>query len=260
MIRPKYSFNPKTPPPYGFGLADILDHNSDDRPGEMPFENLWTIDWPRFFGGDPQRTNFSMLIGPWSRLDLENAVRGSDPREPGLTVRDLTSSIATQPWSVRGLAQALSKTHGQLLQLSPFLKGSLEDPKNPPWYRDVAAWLTQRRAVPGRALSDDDIRILATDPPIPFFARFEAGLDPKIGGEHLGVLTSIVVADVFYGVFRNDHLLGIDEERDLARQLQQVAEFVFEGPSDAFADLAGITTAGSLIAYLGDAIKFPTGG
>jgi hypothetical protein len=261
MIRARYSFNPKTPPPYGrLGLADILDHNSDDSPGQMPFENLWTIDWPRFFGNDPDTTNFSMLIGPWSRMDLENAVRGSDPHEPGLTVRDLTSSIATQPWSVRALAQALSGTHGQLLQLSPYLAGALDDPENPPWHGDVAAWLTHRRSMPGHGLSSDDIRILATDPPIPFFARFEAGLDPKIEGKHLGVLTSIVVADVIYGVLRNDRLLGIDDDRDLAHQLQQVADLVFDAAPNAFSGLEHITTVNHLIDYLGDLIKFPTGG
>jgi hypothetical protein len=262
MIRATYSFNPETSPPQRgpFGLADILDHNSDDSPGEMPFENIWTIDWPRFFGNDPATTNFSVRIGPWSRMDLENAVRGRDPDEPGLTVRDLTSSIAAQPWSVRALAQTLSQTHGQLLQRSPYLSGPLDDPENPPWRGDVAAWLTERRSVPGLGLSDRDIRILATDPPIPFFARFEAGLDPNIDGKHLGVLTSIVVADVIYGVLRNDRLLGIDDDRDLGHQLQRVAELVFDTAPGAFSGLERITTANSLIDYLGDLIKFPTGG
>jgi len=261
MIRAKYSFNPETPPPFGrFDLADILKHNSDDCPGEMPFENKWTIDWPRFFGNDPETTNLSIRIGPWSRLDLENGVRGSDPHEPGLTVRDLTSSIATQPWSVRALAQALSKTHGKLFQSSPFLSGSLEDPANPPWLGRISNWLMQRRSYPGQGLSNDEIRILATDPPIPFFARFEAGEDDSIKGMHLGVLTSIVVADVFYGVFQRDRLLGIDDDRDLARQLAQVSMLVFDNQSDAFAGLEGISTVSNLIAYLGDLVRFPTGG
>jgi hypothetical protein len=153
-----------------------------------------------------------------------------------------------------------SQKHAELLQASTYLAGSLDDPKNPPWLKNVSDWLTLRRNVPGQALSDDDIRILATDPPIPFFARFEAGQDPGIQGKHLGVLTSIVVADVFYGILRNDRLLGIDDDKDLARQLQQVSALVFDDRSDAFAGLEGITTVNSLIGYLGDLIKFPTGG
>jgi hypothetical protein len=258
MIRATYSFHPEPPFFARFGIAEILDHNSDQNPGLMPFEQKWTIDWPQFFGGDA--TNLSVRIGPWSRMDLENAVRGKDPKEPGLTVRDLTSSIATQPWSVRALAQALGKTHGKLLQLSPYLADSLGDPKNPPWRRNVSDWLTRHRSAPGQGLSDDDIRILATDPPIPFFARFEAGQDPGIEGKHLGVLTSIVVADVFYGIFQNDRLLGIDDDKDLAHQLRQVSELVFDGASDAFAGLERITTVNSLIDFLGALTKFPTGG
>ena len=261
MIRAKYSFNPDTPPPHGrFGLTEITEHTSEKNPALMPFENIWTIDWPRFFGNDEATTNFSVRIGPWSRMDIENAVRGSEPNEPGLTVRDLTSSISTQPWSVHALAKALNKTHGELLRLSPYLAGALDDAKKPPWYADVSRWLSARRSRPGQYLSDDDIRILATDSPIPFFARFEAGVDPEIEGRHLGVLTSIVVADVFYGIFQHDRLLGIDGNQDLAGQLQQVSKLVFDGEPGAFPGLEGITTVNSLIDFLGDRIKFPIGG
>jgi hypothetical protein len=37
--------------------------------------------------------------------------------------------------------------------------------------------------------------------------RFEAGLDSGNNGERLGILGSIVVADVIYGVLRHDRLL-----------------------------------------------------
>jgi hypothetical protein len=179
-----------------------------------------------------------------------------------LTDRDLTSSIATQPWSVRALAERLDKTHGNLLQLSPFLRGPLNNPKNPPWLADVSGWLTDRRtaAGPGQDLSDDEIRILATDPPIPFFARFEAGMDPKIDGNHLGVLTSIIVADVFFGIFQHDRLLGVDSNQDLAGQLRQLSKFVFDGEPDGLTGLDGITKVTSLIDFLGARVEFPTGG
>jgi hypothetical protein len=261
MIRARYSFNPQTPAPYGrLDLTEILEHTSEKNPARMPFENIWTIDWPRFFGNDEATTNFSVRIGPWSRLDIENAVRGSEPNEPGLTVRDLTSSIATQPWSVRALAETLNKTHGKLLRLSPYLAGALDDAKNPPWYNDISHWLSDRRCRPGQILDDNEIRILATDPPIPFFARFEAGMDPKIEGKHLGTLTSIVVADVFYGILQHDRLLDIDGNQDLAGELQQISKLVFDGEPDAFAGLEGITTVNSLIDFLGARIKFPIGG
>ena len=43
-----------------------------------------------------------------------------------------------------------------------------------------------------------------------FFVRFEAGLDSGNNGERLGILGSIVVADVIYGVLRHDRLLPGD--------------------------------------------------
>jgi hypothetical protein len=264
MIRPVYSFNPRTSisNDNAFDITRIIEHTSEKNAGLMPFEDVWTIDWERFFGSDPAITNFSVRIGPWSRLDIENAVRGSDQTEPGLTVRDLTSSIATQPWSVRALAKELSNTHGKLLQSSPYLAGALDDPKNPPWLAEVSRWLSDRRSAPGlpQPLDDNEIRILATDPPIPFFARFEAGADAKIAGKHLGILTSIVVADVFYGIFQHDRLLGVDGDQDLANQLQQVSKTVFDEEPDAFAGLEGLTTVKSLIDFLGARIRFPTGG
>jgi hypothetical protein len=55
----------------------------------------------------------------------------------------------------------------------------------------------------------------------------EAGVDPKIEGRHLGVLTSIVVADVFYGIFQYDRILDVDGNQDLAGQLQHVSNSVF---------------------------------
>ncbi len=74
------------------------------------------------------------------------------------------------------------------------------------------------------------------------------------------MLTSIVVADVFYGIFQHDRLLGIDGNQDLAGQLQQVSKLVFDGEPGAFPGLEGITTVNSLIDFLGDRIKFPIGG
>jgi hypothetical protein len=261
MIRPVYSFNSKNlAPNRPFNVTEVLQHTSEQNPLMMPVEDKWTIDWRFFFGNDPSTSNFSVKIGPWSRMDIEHAVRGPDEHEPGLTVRDLTSSIATQPWSVRALAQALTATHGHLFQSSPYLKGNLNDPNDPPWLGDIRNWLEQRRTWPGGGLFDNDIDTLAADPPIPFFARFEAGMDPAIGGKHLGVLTSIVVADVLYGVFRDDRILGVDGSLDLASQLQEVSKLAFDGALDAFTGLGGIATANDLIVFLDTLIQSPAGG
>jgi hypothetical protein len=263
MIRSKYSFNQlaSIAKLRGLDLTSILKRSCEKSPGLMPLENVWTIDWQRFFDRTGADTNFSVWIGPWSRSDLENAVRGSDRNSEGLTSRDLMSSISAKPWSIRALAQKLGKTHARLIGLSPYLANDPGPGHPPPWFGDIESWLRQRNR-PGlpHPLTEDDIRILATDPPIPFFARFEAGIDPKIRGEHLGILASIIVADVFYGILQYDRVFGIDGSWTLARQLRQLSETVFEGKADAFSDLDGLVTFNALIAALGDRISFPTGG
>jgi hypothetical protein len=263
MIRPKYSFNRLTSIAdlRGLDLTSILERSSEKSPELMPLENIWTIDWSRFFDHTSAGTNFSVRIGPWSRMDLENAVRGSDRHAEGLTYRDLISSISAKPWSVRALAQELGKTHARLIGLSPYLTNDAGPGHPPPWFGKVEAWLRQRNR-PGLAhpLTDEDIRILATDPPIPFFARFEAGMDPAIGGVHLGVLASIVVADVFYGILEYDRILGVDGKCTLPCQLRRLSETLFDGKADAFFGLEGLVTFNAVIAFLGDQISFPTGG
>jgi hypothetical protein len=73
------------------------------------------------------------------------------------------------------------------------------------------------------------------------------------------VLASIVIADVFYGIFRDDPLLGVNGNLDLASQLQLLSTSSFEVP-DAFAGLERITSANSLIDFLGALIQSPAGG
>jgi hypothetical protein len=190
-------------------------------------------------------------------MDLENAVR--DQGKEGLAYRDLMSSISAKPWSVRALAEKLQETHPRLIELSPYLAND-QGSGHPPWFCEIKAWLRKRSRPDLYLLSDPDICTLATDPPIPFFTRFEAGMDPKIGGKHLGILASIVVADVFYGILEYDRLYGIDGRLTLASQLRQLSETVFEGNADAFSGLDGLVTFNALIAFLGTRISFPTGG
>ena len=57
-----------------------------------------------------------------------------------------------------------------------------------------------------------------------------------------------------------DQSMGIGDDRDLAHQLQQVADLVFDAAPNAFSGLEHITTVNRLIDYLGDLIRFPTGG
>lgn len=254
MIRPLYSLN--TSSPFASSLeasdgaaqriADVLSQSSGVPTTLMPFAQEWVIDWHRFFGDEA--VNFSRLITPWANPDLEEAVSALQQSTP-LIERDLLSSIAVSPWSVRALVKELRHTHGDLLSRSPFF-GFNDQPAEdrPPWFESVSSWMTEQGNRSSKPPTKQDIEQLATDPPIPFFVRFEAGQDPSVGGKHLGILGSIVVADVIYGILQQDELLGIKGDTDLPQQLTALAECIFD-ESDVEHD--------KVFSFIGDVHTFP---
>jgi hypothetical protein len=215
MIRAAYRLNPSAP--IAFDIEQILNRTSDKSPSDVPLEAAWLINWELFFSDDPTVGNVSTRIGPWSQVGIGEEV----PGEGNLIVRDLLSSVAIRPWSVGHLVDRLRESHGPLLEKSEFLSGS-SNSSSRPWATPIAQWLTERsEGTHGTEfkLSTEEIQALANDPPIPFFVRFEAGLDSGNGGERLGILGSIVVADVIYGVLRHDRLLPDDSVDGLQNEL-----------------------------------------
>ena len=201
MIRPIYRFNSGLA--NAFTIEQILARTSDKSPSDVPLEVAWLVNWDLFFSSDPNAGNVSIRIGPWSQVGIGEDV----PGEGDLIARDLLSSIAIQPWSIGALVDRLRDTHGALLAKSEFLAG---DPGSRPWAAHIADWLTKRSDESFGSLnklSAQEIKTLASDPPIPLFVRFEAGLASGNQGERLGILGSIVVADVICGVLQYDRLL-----------------------------------------------------
>jgi len=213
MIRPIYRFNAGAA--NAFTIEQILARTSDKSPSDVPLEAAWLVDWDLFFSSNPAAGNVSIRIGPWSQVGIGEEV----PGEGDLIARDLLSSIAIRPWSIGPLVDHLRTSHGALLDKSEFLRGPLG---SRPWAARIAEWLTRRSdATFGlfNKLSAEEIKTLANDPPIPLFVRFEAGLDSGNQGERLGILGSIVVADVICGVLRYDRLLPDDPADGLQSEL-----------------------------------------
>ena len=168
MIRAKYSFNPKTTLGLTVSASPIfLITTRTIAPGLMPFEQKWTIDWSQFFGNGAMNTNLSVMIGPWSRIELENAVRGPDPSEPGLTVRDLTSSIAIAAVVGSGLGSSAGRESREPPGAIALSGGRSGRPAKSA-LAQKGSRLAARSKQPCGGLNDKDIAILATDPPIPF--------------------------------------------------------------------------------------------
>lgn len=271
MIRAHYSLNERTNFPTdesgkdgkAFTIADVLRQGSGHAVSRMPFELKWLVDWKRFFGVGA--VNFSALISPLGNPGLEVGIQATD-KSKILIERDLLSSLAVQPLSIRTIAKALPESHQSFLSSSPFLR--FNDPTNcnttepPPWYGPMSEWLTSQNDRRGRPMTPNDIHTLANDPPIPFFVRFEAEQDPDIRGKHLGVLGSIVVADVIYGIFQNDPIVGIDTDDKLQEQLRNLAKTLFGAdtsePSTVFEFIGEMSTFCQLMTFLGDKITYPS--
>jgi Animal haem peroxidase len=268
MIRPHYSFNELTNFPTdpsgsdtkAFQIGAILDQSSQRSADRMPFERKWIVDWSRFFGDSA--VNFSIPISPLANPTIEIGIQGVE-RSKLLLERDLLSSLAVQPLSIRALVRALQQRgNGTLVSKSPLLslnEGPDGTRVNPPgWYAAISDWLSAQN-VRRYLMSADEIKNIALDPPIPFFVRFEAEQEPDNAGKRLGTLGSIIFADVAYGIFQRDPIVGINSLNDLKTQLEQLAAALFktDQPETVFAFLGEMKTFPDLLAFLGDEISFP---
>jgi hypothetical protein len=242
MFRSAYKFNQKN----GFPLTDILRHNSELDPAGMPFTPNWAIKWQYFFSDQPIKgNNFSVRIGPWKNSDV-----GSVLEQPELWYRDLVSSILMRPWSIASLIDEIRPSHGKLLDKSVLLKDASS--KHRTWAPDLQNWLLEFSEKTG--ISTDEAMKLANDPPIPFFVRYEAYQESQ--GKHLGVLGSIMVADVFHSILRHDPIMGIACTGSLASQLEALSNLMF-GRRDVFVKVGDVSALDAFIASLGGDTGFP---
>jgi hypothetical protein len=244
MIRNRYTLSSGVK----FDLASILRQNSELNPNQMPFSPLWTIKWKHFFSEEPTNdNNFSVRIGPWGGMADGDALG-----KPGLWYRDLVSSILVSPWSIAGLIDEIRLSHGKLLDKSTLLKHATSGHRT--WVPDLKLWLQQFQA--HTQMSPADVTTLANDPPIPFFVRYEAYRESQ--GRHLGILGSIVVADVFYSILQRDSIMGIPCSEPLARQLGQLSSLMFDR-DDVFDRISDPLALDAFIASIGNDTGFPVG-
>jgi hypothetical protein len=244
MIRNRYTLSSGVK----FDLADILRQNSELRSNQMPFSPLWAVKWKHFFSEQPSAdNNFSVRIGPWGGMADGDALG-----KPALWYRDLVSSILTSPWSIAGLIDEIRPSHQKLLDKSTVLKHATSSSRT--WVHDLQLWLQQFQA--DTQMSPTDVMTLANDPPIPFFVRYEAYRESQ--GRHLGILGSIVVADVFYSILQQDSIMGIPCSEPLARQLGQLSNLMF-GRDDVFDKVSDPLALDAFIASLGNDTGFPVG-
>ncbi len=186
MLRPGYQFNSDNI----FGLRDTLQVNSSSLPEAMPLSRAWLIDWSLFFPIHGSVPNPSRRIAPYyvPFLHDQRAFGTRDGAVRSLPHRDLLRGASVHMRSVHSL---IEKLPASLRDASPVL--SREDERA----RMIVAWLEAGTV----AFSDEDKAVLSRDPPLHLFLLLEAAQTEN--GERLGVLGSVIVAEVLYRALRN---------------------------------------------------------
>ncbi|BAT61468.1 animal heme peroxidase [Variibacter gotjawalensis] len=187
-------------------------------PKFMPVSETWVIDWKRFFQteGSAAKINHSRRLGPnfsgvlKSELFFRALTSGLDgtPDLPGLHSRDLVSSAFANMWSVPALIDEL---RSRSTELANFL------PPYSDYVAPLTTWLEATSMGIGPQLDSGDVAAITKDPPLPFFTLFEAALGDrrgplfKGGGQFLGPLGSVVVAETILGAM-SQHPLSVGEK------------------------------------------------
>ncbi len=190
MVRSSYILNNKLDQQ---DVTDVLNHNKSFGGGlRTPMEANWLVQWSRFFclGATP---NYSRRIGPTrSSLDFRDLFPNSgQASSDGITFRDLLSAAAARMWSVDAMIRTIMERSPALIPPGWAFADSTQRRSA------IAQWLMKIRPVMN-CLTDNDITALSDDPPLPLFCLLETGLDPILQGRCMGVLGSIVVAEVIF--------------------------------------------------------------
>lgn len=233
MVRPSYQLNQNGLP---VPADTLLRLTTAWTPTAFPLDRSFLIQWSRFFAfPGAQRPNYSRRLEPsMEKLD------SNDSRDiHSLAERDLLRGASLDLWSVWALRKEIERRAPGTTGLSAVLADPDEARKK------IAAFLTDRVEQTG-LLSPTDVAKLAADPPLAFFVLFEAAQGPG-EGRYLGVLGSVIVAEVVFGALA---AAGTRSVRDIARQIYGGA-----APDvGALADrIARIQTAPDLVRFVAEA-------
>jgi hypothetical protein len=245
MARDRYKINPAFEP---LTLGDAIRATSFHTPCSMPLGRKWIIRWSNFFDVPNEEGRLaqpSMRIGPHFTAQLESKelfpAIDEDTGQGGLTYRDLMSAAFVRLWSVNSLIEEIRSRRPALIRNCRLL--------NDRWYRveRLRTWLEQERG----EMTEADINTLANDPPLPFFILFEAAIgpdDPAKRGKTLGVLGSIIVAEVIFGAMLEDRLPGVEGSGGLRQSLARYCSCIYTKNHLEF--VPEIETMGQLIPFI----------
>jgi hypothetical protein len=200
MARFSYALTPKqmngTTVPRQRTLAEVLDRSSSRAPAMLPVACNWLVDWSYFFkkrdDPPPPGFNFSRPIQPYagtSPLAEDTYFPNEDDAHGGIFYRDLIRGADAGVRTVGSIIARIREADRKRSQL-------LDDAS----YRreKIRAWL---QASDQHTFGNEELDSLSQDPPLFFFVLFEAAHTQD--GERLGVLGSIIVAEIFFAAYKN---------------------------------------------------------
>jgi hypothetical protein len=254
MVRPSYQINNSNGGPFSLDL--VIGRTSAKEPQNMPLDRSWIVQWSKFFEiANLSRRIGPQLSGPLTTPDIFPAVlqQAGDAEcdrqaeiqanSVGLAYRDLVSSSLVGMWSVPALIEEIKGLEPDFIKLSRLLRDPafrVERLKN---------WLGGTEAGQYNRLRDPaDIRSIAEDPPLPFFVLFEAADDPECQGKTLGVLGSILVAEVVFGALNRDRLPHTTRAKSLQQALAKISGAIYDG-QNFLASIPDIETMSQLIEF-----------
>lgn len=199
LRRARYRFNEM--PNALFPLDQVLKQTCAKNPSAMPLDRRWIVRWSNFFKINDSTPNLSQRIGPfYAQALVSNDLFPSidDTQSTGLAYRDLLGGGFLNLWSVGPLIEAIKRVRPEFIALSPLLSDDVERA------RHLKEYLGQETGT--SKLTPEDIETLAADPPLLFFLLFEAAVDKNAPGLRLGVLGSIIVAEVIFAALAREPL------------------------------------------------------
>jgi hypothetical protein len=208
MVRPSYRFSHR--PRTDFRLSDVLSLTSKGEVKLLPLEEKWILRWSYFFEIDGSRPNLSRRIGPaFSPALIDNGLfRPIDEirTQGGLAYRDLLVGQFLNLWPVPELIATIKRLRPALFEEATFLSHPDKDG------RDYQAHLRDHlQAVKAdEGLNDGDVKVLVDNPPLAFFVLWEAAFDPDAKGLRLGLLGSIIIAEVILATIERDPITPSD--------------------------------------------------
>jgi hypothetical protein len=176
-------------------IGDILDRSSARDAWRLPLASNWLVDWSRFFDlGDGTEINFSRPIRPYvgegGLTENSDYFPNEDKADGGIFYRDLIRGADAGVRTVDSLIKYLrceDRDRSRLL----FDRGYRQ--------QKILDWLTQCPET-AHSFCPADRLSLTQDPPLLFFVLFEAAHTQ--GGERLGILGSVLLAEVFFAAYK----------------------------------------------------------